>query len=291
MNVTPQQNRQHFSRWQSSETAELHSPFPDRRKRGIFPGRFRLGKTRLSGFTLIELLAAVSMISALAVFSMAAVAKGRSLVRSSVCQSNLRQIGGAFAAYSADNQALPPGKVWDQRLTPYLGQENASAPMKIFCCPEDQSRRRRPDARSYTASAQKDESPGVGVFSQDSETMSLQLNRIEKPSRTVLVSEYFHKDNLQYQTPYSWTSGWMEETAVPKLPGGAYYHGTRMNILFADGHVEACKGPDIYKVPGQMAGLWRAFQPDPELNLERERPAGRWLAEGKTAPTGNRTQI
>jgi prepilin-type processing-associated H-X9-DG protein/prepilin-type N-terminal cleavage/methylation domain-containing protein len=213
----------------------------------------------VSGFTMVELLAAVSLISALAVFTMAATTKGKKMMRSAVCQSNMHQLGIAFSQYVADNQAYPPGSVWDRHLASYLGLENSSKPMKVLRCPEDQ--RKRPDARSYTASSQKEDNPGYGVFSEDSETMSLRPNQIERPARTVLLSEYFHKDNAQCKVPYAWSYGWLSESNVPKLPDGSYYHGNRMNLLFADGHVESCKGEEIYKVPGVNSGRWRAFQP------------------------------
>lgn len=212
-----------------------------------------------SGFTMVELLAAISLISALAVFAMAATAKAKRVMRSAMCQSNLHQLGIAFSQYVAENQAFPPGSTWDQRLVAYLGQDDSSRPMKVLRCPEDQ--RQRPDARSYTAAGQKENAPGFGVFSLDSETMSLRPGQIERPSRTVLLSEFFHRDNVQYKIPYSWSTGWLAESNVPKQPDGSYYHGSRMNFLFADGHVESCKGEEIYKVPGVNSGRWRAFQP------------------------------
>ncbi|MEM6391712.1 MAG: DUF1559 domain-containing protein [Planctomycetota bacterium] len=67
-------------------------------------------------FTLIELLVVISIIALLIAILLPALASAREAAKTSVCSSNLRQIGIALNAYETDQGTLPPGLV---DFTPY----------------------------------------------------------------------------------------------------------------------------------------------------------------------------
>ena len=112
-------------------------------------------------FTLIELLVVIAIIAILAAILFPVFGRARENARRSSCQSNLKQIGLAFAQYSQDyderyptviNNA-PGGRTWDAGISPYLGQSasSADAGIGILKCPSDPGTRSngRP-TRSYS---------------------------------------------------------------------------------------------------------------------------------------------
>src|SRR5690349_1235069 len=86
------------------------------------------------GFTLIELLIVIAIIAILAAILFPVFARARENARRSSCQSNLKQIGLAFAQYTQDNdERLPMAynyygggttgvpRTWSGEIEPYLG--------------------------------------------------------------------------------------------------------------------------------------------------------------------------
>lgn len=71
-------------------------------------GQASTSKYRASGFTLIELLIVISIIAVLASILLPAVSLVRNAARTSVCASNMRQIGIALGTYQTDNDGLLP---------------------------------------------------------------------------------------------------------------------------------------------------------------------------------------
>lgn len=70
--------------------------------------RFEQGQSAPSAFTLIELLVVIAIIAILAAILFPVFAQAREKARQSVCSSNLRQIGMAFAMYTEDyDERLP----------------------------------------------------------------------------------------------------------------------------------------------------------------------------------------
>src|SRR5438552_19093646 len=90
------------------------------------------------GFTLIELLTALSIITIIAGMLLPAVVRARESARQSVCLSNERQFGLAFAQYTQDwDDRLPAGTAgfmgqgWCGQLFPYIRDP------RIYRCPDD----------------------------------------------------------------------------------------------------------------------------------------------------------
>lgn len=72
------------------------------------------GGTRRVGLTIVELLVVISIIAVMAGLLLPAVQRARETVRTTVCASNLRQVGLALQNYvSANGGKLPPWKVDD----------------------------------------------------------------------------------------------------------------------------------------------------------------------------------
>ena len=88
---------------------------------------------RKRGFTLIELLVVIAIIAILAAILFPVFAKAREKARTASCQSNLKQIGLAFAMYKNDYDETAPGYNfsggWVTVLQPYTKNS------QIFVCP------------------------------------------------------------------------------------------------------------------------------------------------------------
>ncbi|MCJ7728599.1 MAG: DUF1559 domain-containing protein [Sedimentisphaerales bacterium] len=69
---------------------------------------------RKQGFTLIELLVVISIISLLMAILVPALGKAKEAARRTICGHNLKQIGVAIVAYSADTDLLPFYGGWDR---------------------------------------------------------------------------------------------------------------------------------------------------------------------------------
>ena len=104
-------------------------------------------------FTLLELLIVIAIIAILAAILFPVFARARENARRSSCQSNLKQIGLAFAQYVSDSDGMIIGKTlasgttsavsWPTTLVPYLKN------VQVFVCPSQTTEDKwsPPDAR------------------------------------------------------------------------------------------------------------------------------------------------
>jgi prepilin-type N-terminal cleavage/methylation domain-containing protein len=128
---------------------------------------------RIKGFTLIELLVVIAIIAILAAILFPVFGRARENARRTTCQSNMKQLGLAFAQYTQDfderymaiNPGPSPNSSWDRLLVPYTsikvsdGQDGNKS--SLYACPSDFIKRVAPGGeqgtRSYSMPRSRDQ--------------------------------------------------------------------------------------------------------------------------------------
>lgn len=127
------------------------------------------------------------------------IAGARGQAQQAACQSNLRQLGMAFLTYAQDHDNwLPNEENWVEAVYPYIKNR------AVFTCP---SRPEQP----------------VG-YALNQAVLALRLNDLEHPARTVVAFETLE--------------GGGAPLGGPELVPPEGIHDGRINVVFADGHIE-----------------------------------------------------
>ena len=142
-------------------------------------------------FTLIELLVVISIIAIIAAILFPVFARVREKGRQTVCTSNLRQLGLAFAQYADDNDqtlpVTPPGLSgcgWGGKIYPYVKS------FGVFTCPDDTTTKQlNPNTGVILQPVSYAYNDNIAILASSSEGIGGAVSKFNAPSSTVLLYE------------------------------------------------------------------------------------------------------
>lgn len=217
------------------------------------PGRRAAG----AAFTLIELLVVIAIIAILAAMLLPALAKAKEKALEANCQSNLHQMGVAFALYTGDNNgtypfyraaeasAAPPtganrqyfwfGKLQQEVSNASLTASNAT--FNAWQCPAALKMRRNavnynPDELTYGYNYSN-----LGDGAPPPYHWEIREDNITDPTFTIVVADSHEASD--FTATGAWGCVITPKDCAYLYPVGSPHMRKYANVLFADKHVEA----------------------------------------------------
>lgn len=212
-------------------------------------------------FSMVEILVTTAIMGVLAALVMSGLKGVTNRGKDAKCISNLRQISAGLVTYIAENDGYMPrptikaaesglagDQMWSKLLGPYLPQRGNSLTAqqnKVFICPSAKySGVQLNDISStYNCSAALFYfSPTASAAATGSATSgpARAFVTLERPAQTILVAEGKQTGSeASCQSSLNWTQvqqdlGGSTPAAMANLD---FRHDTKMNVLYADGHV------------------------------------------------------
>lgn len=218
-----------------------------------------------SAFTLIELIATISVVVILASLLVPSLKNAMQKASQTRCAANLKQIATALTLYATDNNGRTiacsetTGSNWSEILVRWDSTENslsvwrgpsnmpAVPSLGVWRCPENRKQKVAPcgsgqgeHETSYQINGNATSAPSNAFISEENRYTNNAVMRMVTPSKLFMVMEgaYFKSDDTQ--------------DAAGVVPAGVYGTGARfvryphkkkVNVAFADGHVEILDGP------------------------------------------------
>ena len=237
-------------------------------------------KKRHNLFTLIELLVVIAIIAILAAMLLPALSAARERARAAACTANLKQIGLAFTMYNDANDDYYPNN-WDNfsgtnRCWAWILMDggyfpDANGSSNPFLCPSNDYNhyenvyKLNLAGKEFQANYVYNTAFAPKFYNQSSNKNSpqvmLRAGSLYTPDALGLVTEGGNRSATSDPTDTD-MSFWGLRFANPDeyfTPN--YLHSNRINVTFADGHVESVEEARAKRAYDQVGQIWYNIRP------------------------------